>query len=88
MDAIRVFFPSFYFFVCVVVHSIGLLEYMQQLDEQEKSIQAEIMELESEKLKIPSYDFEQELLVLLRPKKKRARQLFDFLGSRNSSIEV
>lgn len=67
------------------------IEYIQHLQEQEKSIQTEISELESDKLKNPSYvEFEQEELpVLLRPKKKRTdQQLFDFVSSRNSPIQV
>ncbi|XP_061361749.1 transcription factor bHLH35-like isoform X2 [Gastrolobium bilobum] len=44
------------------------IEYIQHLHEQEKGIQAEIMELESGKLKNPSYDFEHDhdLPVMLR----------------------
>lgn len=70
------------------------IEYIQHLHEQEKVIQAEIMELESGMPKIngnndQSYDFEHELPVLLRSKKKRTttdHQLYD--SSRNSPIEV
>ncbi|KAI4335352.1 hypothetical protein L6164_014005 [Bauhinia variegata] len=67
------------------------IEYIQHLHEQEKNIQAEIMELESGKLnKNPSCDFEQELPVLLRSKKKKTdqQQLYDSVSSRNSPIEV
>ncbi|KAI4344472.1 hypothetical protein L6164_011695 [Bauhinia variegata] len=67
------------------------IEYIQHLHEQEKSIQAEIMELESGKLnKNPRYEFEQELPVLLRSKKKKTeqQQLYDSVSSRNSPIEV
>lgn len=66
------------------------IEYIQLLHEQEKVIQAEIMELESG---MPnninqSYDFDQELPMLLRSKKKRTDQLYDSVGSRNFPIEV
>ena len=67
------------------------IEYIQHLHEQEQSIQAEIMELESGKLnKNPSYDFEQELPVLLRSKKKKTeqQQLYDSFTSRNSPVEI
>jgi len=66
------------------------IDYIQHLHEQEKIIQAEIMELESGMpKKSPSYDFEQELLpVVLRSKKKRTEQLYDCVTSRNSPIEV
>ena len=66
------------------------IEYIQHLHEQEKSIQSEIMELESGKLKKnPSYEFEQELPVLLRSKKKKTeQQIYDSLCSRNSPVEV
>ncbi|RDX87074.1 Transcription factor bHLH35 [Mucuna pruriens] len=66
------------------------IEYIQHLHEQEKIIQAEIMELESGMpQKSPSYDFEQEQLpVVLRSKKKRTEKLYDSVGSKNSPIEV
>ena len=66
------------------------IEYIQQLHDQEKIIQAEIMELESGMLKKnPSYDFEPELPVLLKSKKKRTeQQLYDSVNSRNSPIEI
>ncbi|KAJ7955844.1 transcription factor bHLH35-like [Quillaja saponaria] len=67
------------------------IEYIQELHEQERRIQAEIMELESGKLKKnPGYDFEQELPVLLRSKKKKIEPLYEYGSkSRNhSSIEV
>ncbi|KAK7329141.1 hypothetical protein VNO77_23287 [Canavalia gladiata] len=66
------------------------IEYIQHLHEQEKIIQAEIMELESGMpKKSSSYDFEQEQLpVLLRSKKKRTEHLYDSVNSRNSPIEV
>ncbi|KAL4651993.1 hypothetical protein ACB092_01G200800 [Castanea dentata] len=66
------------------------IDYIQELHDQEKRIQAEIMELESGKLKKnPGYDFdEQELPVLLRSKKKKTDQFYDSGGSRISPIEV
>ncbi|KAK7281181.1 hypothetical protein RIF29_08935 [Crotalaria pallida] len=65
------------------------IEYIQHLHEQEKIIQGEIMELESGVLKMnPNYDFEQDLPVLLRSKKKRMDQLYDCVSPRNSPIEV
>ncbi|KAL5098196.1 hypothetical protein RYX36_002523, partial [Vicia faba] len=55
------------------------IEYIEHLQEQQKNIEAEIMELESG---MPNsinqnYDFDQELPVLLRSKKKRPDQLYD-----------
>jgi hypothetical protein len=66
------------------------IEYIQHLQEQEKIIQAEIMELESGMPNNinPNYDFDQELPVLLRSKKKRTDQLYDSVNSRNFPIEV
>ncbi|XP_027332902.1 transcription factor bHLH35-like [Abrus precatorius] len=64
------------------------IEYIQHLHEQEKRIQAEIMDLESGKLKNPTHDFHQELPILLRSKKKRTDNLFDSISSRNSPIEI
>nr|AXO59618.1 transcription factor [Caragana korshinskii] len=66
------------------------IEYIQHLHEQEKIIQAEIMELESGMPKNinQSYEFEQELPVLLRSKKKRTDQLYDSVTSIKSPIEV
>ncbi|XP_057429098.1 transcription factor bHLH35 [Lotus japonicus] len=67
------------------------IEYIEHLHEQEKIIQAEIMELESgipKNMNNPSYDFDQELPVLLRSKKKRTEQLYDSVPSRNTPIEV
>ncbi|CAK7345698.1 unnamed protein product [Dovyalis caffra] len=53
------------------------IEYIQDLQEQERTLQAEIMELESERLKKdPGYDFEQELPVLLRSKRTRSDQIY------------
>ncbi|RZB55450.1 Transcription factor bHLH35 isoform B [Glycine soja] len=56
------------------------IEYIQHLHDQEKRIQAEILDLESgNKLKNPTYEFDQDLPILLRSKKKRTEQLFDSL---------
>ncbi|KAG2699507.1 hypothetical protein I3760_07G194700 [Carya illinoinensis] len=65
------------------------IEYIQELQEQERRIEAEITELESGNLKQnPGYDFEDELPVLLRSKKKKTDRFYDSGGSRNSPIEV
>ncbi|XP_050220315.1 transcription factor bHLH35 isoform X2 [Mercurialis annua] len=67
------------------------IDYIQELHEQERRIQAEIMELESGPLKknhSGGYDFEQELPVLLRSKKKKIDQFYDSTGSRTCPIEV
>ncbi|KAL1359381.1 hypothetical protein HN51_004696 [Arachis hypogaea] len=69
------------------------IEYIQKLQEQERIIQSEIVELESgmmvEKKNPNSYEFEhQELPVLLRSKKKRTDELYDSLNSRNSPIHI
>ncbi|XP_047149366.1 transcription factor bHLH35-like [Vigna umbellata] len=67
------------------------IDYIQHLHEQEKIIQAEIMNLESgmPNKSSSSYDFEQEQLpVVLRSKKKRTEQIYDSVISRNSPIEV
>ncbi|CAI8589886.1 unnamed protein product [Vicia faba] len=66
------------------------IEYIEHLQEQQKNIEAEIMELESG---MPNsinqnYDFDQELPVLLRSKKKRPDQLYDSVTSTNSPIEL
>ncbi|XLS45236.1 hypothetical protein HN51_002101 [Arachis hypogaea] len=71
------------------------IDYIEHLHEQEKRIQDEIMELESEKLKNPiiaaagDYDFEQDLPVLLRSKKKRPDNLlFDTSASSSSRNNI
>lgn len=67
------------------------IDYIQELHDQERRIQGEIMDLESGKSKkngMGGSDFEQELPVLLRSKKKKIEQLYDSGGSRTSSIEV
>lgn len=69
------------------------IEYIQHLHEQEKIIQAEIMELESG---MPNNNnnnninpnFDQELPILLRSKKKRTDQLYDCVTSTSFPIEV
>lgn len=75
------------------------IDYIQELHEQERRIQAEIMDLESNKTKKinpgcyhQDHFIEQELPILLRSKKKKTDQhLYDSGGSRNCStspIEV
>lgn len=65
------------------------IDYIQELHEQEKRIRDEIMELESGKSKKNfGFDFEQELPVLLRPKKKKIDQFFDSAGSRTAPVEI
>ncbi|CAK8531895.1 unnamed protein product [Lathyrus sativus] len=67
------------------------IEYIEHLHEQEKKIEAEIMELQSGMPNNninPNYDFDQELPVLLRSKKKRTDQLYDSVNSTNSPIEL
>ncbi|MED6218831.1 hypothetical protein PIB30_030274 [Stylosanthes scabra] len=74
------------------------IEYIQKLQEQERIIKSEIVELESsgmmmmEKKNPSSCEFDhhhhQELPVLLRSKKKRTDELYDSLNSRNSPIHI
>ncbi|KAJ4709224.1 transcription factor bHLH35-like [Melia azedarach] len=65
------------------------IDYIQELHEQEKRIQEEIVELESGKTKKNlGFDFEEELPVLLKPKKKKIEQFSDSGGSRTSPVEV
>ncbi|KAH9805696.1 transcription factor bHLH35 [Citrus sinensis] len=65
------------------------IDYIQELHEQEKRIRDEIIELESGKSKKNfGFDFEQELPVLLRPKKKKIDQFFDSAGSRTAPVEI
>ncbi|XVE71901.1 hypothetical protein DITRI_Ditri10aG0188700 [Diplodiscus trichospermus] len=65
------------------------IEYIQELHDQETRIQAEIMELESGKIKKnPGFEYEQELPALLRSKKSKVESIFDYGGSRTSPIEV
>ncbi|KAI9392320.1 hypothetical protein POPTR_006G074700v4 [Populus trichocarpa] len=61
------------------------IDYIQDLQEQEKGLQAEIMELESNRLKEDlGYDFDQELPVLLRSKRTRYDQIYDHRMARNT----
>jgi HD superfamily phosphohydrolase YqeK len=63
--------------------------YIQDLQEQERRLQAEIMELESKSLKKdPGFDFEQELPVLLRPKKTRYDHIYDHRAPISYPIKV
>ncbi|CAL0304764.1 unnamed protein product [Lupinus luteus] len=66
------------------------IEYIQHLHEEEKNMKGEIMELESEVLMMnPNYDFEQELSVLLRSKKKKTeQQLYDSASPTDSPIQI
>lgn len=63
------------------------IDYIQELHKQEKRIQAEILELESGKLKeSPISEFEQEISTLSRLKKKKIDR--HCCGSRMSPIEL
>lgn len=69
------------------------IDYIQELHDQEKKIQAELSELESGKSKKNQGGFgvyyHQELPVLLRSKKKKIDYQFcDFGGSKISPIEL
>ncbi|KAJ6673142.1 TRANSCRIPTION FACTOR BHLH35 [Salix viminalis] len=69
------------------------IDYIQELHDQERKIQAELTELESGKLKKNQGGFDvydhQELPVLLRSKKKKIDyQIYDFGGSKISPIEL
>ncbi|PSS20748.1 Transcription factor bHLH35 like [Actinidia chinensis var. chinensis] len=59
------------------------IDYIQELHDQERRIQAEILELESGKI----CDSEEEIPALLRSKKKKIDQTFDSGESRASPIE-
>ncbi|KAG8651747.1 transcription factor bHLH35 isoform X3 [Manihot esculenta] len=64
------------------------IDYIQELHEQEKIIQAEIRELESGNLKKgPGYEFEEDLPVFLGSKKKKIDQFYYSCGSRAYPIE-
>ncbi|CAK7345712.1 unnamed protein product [Dovyalis caffra] len=63
------------------------IEYIQDLQEQERRLQAEIMELESERLK-NNPDFEQEIPVLSRSKKTKHDQTYDHRLARSCPVEV
>lgn len=65
------------------------IDYIQELHDQESRIQAEILELESVKLtKNPGFQYDQELLPVLRSKKTKLDNIFDYGGSTASPIEV
>ncbi|KAA8522719.1 hypothetical protein F0562_009119 [Nyssa sinensis] len=66
------------------------IDYIQELHDQERTIQAEISELESGRGKKNSvFDFDQEIpTALLRSKKKRIEQCYDSAGSLISPVEV
>ncbi|GKV20377.1 hypothetical protein SLEP1_g30513 [Rubroshorea leprosula] len=67
------------------------IDYIQELQEQEKRVQADIMELETGKLmkNLANYDnFDQDLPVLLRSKKTKFDNFCDPAGSRTAPIEV
>ncbi|KAK7265210.1 hypothetical protein RJT34_32826 [Clitoria ternatea] len=52
------------------------IAYIQHLHDQEKRIQAEILDLQSGELQDPIYDFEQDLPVLLRPQMRRTHSTY------------
>lgn len=67
------------------------IDYIQELHEQERRIQAEISELETGKSKKspPGYEFEQEIPVLAsKSKKKRTQHFCESGGSRFCPIDV
>nr|GEZ92573.1 transcription factor bHLH35-like [Tanacetum cinerariifolium] len=66
------------------------IDYIQTLHDQEKTIQAELMELESRKLEPKTLEFNQEakFLSMERSKKFRVEQAFDSSGSSWYPIEV
>lgn len=66
------------------------IDYIQKLHDQERRIQAEIYELESGQFKkMSGYEFDQELPLLLRPKRKKTERFsYDSPASRTSPIEV
>lgn len=67
------------------------IDYIEDLHEQERRIQAEIYELESGKSKkIAGYEFDQELPSLLRSKRKKTERYisYDSSASRISPVEV
>ncbi|CAK7345715.1 unnamed protein product [Dovyalis caffra] len=63
------------------------IECIQDLQEQERRLQAEIMELESKRLK-NNPDFDQELPVLSRSKKTKHDQTYDHRLARSCPVEV
>nr|GEY20636.1 transcription factor bHLH35-like [Tanacetum cinerariifolium] len=66
------------------------IDYIQTLHDQQKTIQAELMELESRKLEPKTLEFNQEakFLSMERSKKFRVEQAFDSSGSSWYPIEV
>ncbi|PWA63779.1 basic helix-loop-helix (bHLH) DNA-binding superfamily protein [Artemisia annua] len=66
------------------------IEYIQLLHDQERTIQAELMELESQKLEPENFNFNQETksMSMERSKKIRVEQAFDSSGSSSYPIEV
>ncbi|PWA63778.1 basic helix-loop-helix (bHLH) DNA-binding superfamily protein [Artemisia annua] len=67
------------------------IEYIQLLHDQERTIQAELMELESQKLEPENFDFNQETkssMSMEKSKKIRVEQAFDSSGSSSYPIEV
>lgn len=66
------------------------IEYIQILHDQERTIQAELIQLEAEKLESENLDFGQEagFMPTERSNKKRLVQALDPSGSRSYPIEV
>ncbi|KAJ9548509.1 hypothetical protein OSB04_021052 [Centaurea solstitialis] len=66
------------------------IDYIQLLHDQERAVQAELMELESRKLELENLDFgqETEFPSMERTKKKKREQGFDSSGSRPYPIQV
>ncbi|KAF9612948.1 hypothetical protein IFM89_004651 [Coptis chinensis] len=64
------------------------IEYIQELHGQERVIQAEILELEAERLKNPISDIDLENECFVKPKKKRIAECSESGGSRSSSIDI
>ena len=66
------------------------IDYIQSLHDEERTIQAELKELESQKLEPENFDFNQEAksMSIERSKKIRVEQAFDSSGSSSYPIEV
>nr|XP_043621786.1 transcription factor bHLH35-like [Erigeron canadensis] len=64
------------------------IDYIHMLHEQERTIQAEIMELESRKLEPEYHDYFSQHMSNERSKKKKLEQAYDPSGSRSYPIEV
>ena len=62
------------------------IDYIQELHNQERMIQAEISELESKRSIF--LDFDEEISCNSKPKRSRFEQTCDSAGSRSSPIEV